>query len=103
MKSEPPIAEALRHARELAWTGQHEQAIDVLSSALKAPGRNDADSLSLLGLRVLSLLALAEAKRAAKDAAQMLGIAKRDPRSDFLAVAEFHQSLLNTRSGRLQE
>ncbi|MEO8344544.1 MAG: GAF domain-containing protein, partial [Betaproteobacteria bacterium] len=102
-KVPPPVPETLRRARELAWAGQHESAIEILSSALAVPGVDDSTSLTLLGLRVGSLLALAEAKRAAKDVSRMGGIAKRHPRSDFLAVAEFHQSLLNTRSGRLQE
>jgi GAF domain-containing protein/DNA-binding response OmpR family regulator/tetratricopeptide (TPR) repeat protein len=94
-------AEAIAAARDLAWGGQHAQAVEIATSALAKHG-DDADSLALLELRVESLIAQAEIERARADVDAMLAIAERTGLPAFAAHALNCQALLHIRSAQLQ-
>ncbi len=68
---------------DLAWTGQHAQAIEVATAALAAAGADIALRIDLLDLRAESFVALGELDRASADAAAMLELAAtaKRPRS----------------------
>ena len=70
------VAEAVAAARELAWSGQHDKAIESVSSAFTGRSQ-DLDRLVLLELRAESLTATGDVDRALKDAEEMLAIAER--------------------------
>ena len=95
-------AEAVTAARDLAWTGQHAQAIEAVSAALAAPGCDDDVRLALLELRAESRTAQGEMDRARDDAEAMLAIAERTGLPAFAAQALNCQSLLHIRSAQLQ-
>ena len=80
-------AEAVKAARDLAWTGQHAQAIEAASTALAAPACDDASRLALLDLRVESFVAQGEVDRAREDAEAMLAIAERSGEAGLRAQA----------------
>ena len=94
-------AEAIAAARDLAWGGQHAQAVEMATSALAKHG-DEADSLVLLELRVESLIAQAEIERARADVDAMLAIAERTGLPAFAAQALNCQTLLHIRSAQLQ-
>ena len=54
---------------DLAWAGQHAQAIERATAALATTGANTALKLDLLDLRAESLVALGDTERAGADAA----------------------------------
>src|SRR6185369_7774219 len=55
-------------ARDLAWTGQHAQAVGIVSEALPHASSDPDASLALLEVRAESLVALGEMDRAFADA-----------------------------------
>src|SRR5690349_1113948 len=65
---------AAAHARELAWTGQHERAVAACTDAL-ANETSPATRLELLDVRAESHVALGRFDDAAADAAAMVEIA----------------------------
>src|SRR6266851_5555308 len=67
-----PTAE---RAGELAWAGQHAQAIELATEALAAIGLSTQSRLDLLDLRAESYVALGKLALAAEDAAAMLEVA----------------------------
>ena len=71
---------------ELAWTGQHAQAIDVASQALAAPRLSVVRSVALLDRRAESRLALGQLAAAEADAAQMLALAAARPALQIVAL-----------------
>src|SRR5512136_2035391 len=75
----PPLTDTVSQARELAWAGQHANAIDVCTRALAANGRgsrsNGAMQMPLLDVRAESRIALGQLDRAAQDAAAMFALA----------------------------
>ncbi len=94
-------AEAIAAARDLAFAGQHAQAIERATSAL-ARRCDDAARLALLELRVESLIAQGEVERARADVDAMLGIADQAGLAAFAAQALNCQSLLHLRSAAWQ-
>jgi len=81
------VAEAIGAARDLAWAGQHRQAVDIVTNAL-AHAKSDADtSIALLALRAESHAALGEMDHALADAKAMRARGERSGRSDLLARA----------------
>ena len=71
-------AAAATQVAELAWAGQHAEAIKRASTALGA-ARSAATKARLLQLRVESLIALGELERAANDAARLVDLASAAP------------------------
>ncbi len=87
--------------RDLAWAGQHAQAIELATTALATAGTNAALKLDLLDLRAESLVALGDTERAGADAATMLELARAAGDPAFRAQALNRQALVQMRSGRL--
>ena len=61
---------------DLAWAGLHAQAVEQASDALVAPGTRDNERVGLLDQRAESLVALGRFSDAARDVADMLGLAR---------------------------
>ena len=74
-------------ARDLAWTGQHAQAVGIVSDALPHASSDPDASLALLEVRAESLVALGEMDRAFADAEAMRALGERSGRPDLLARA----------------
>ena len=102
--SDAAPAGALAETRDLAWTGQHEQALAVAAGALSdASSRlTNADRLALHGLRVESLVALGQLAEAETEAAAMQAIATRDASDAARPSALCAQCLVWMRQGRFQ-
>ncbi|MEO8305833.1 MAG: GAF domain-containing protein [Betaproteobacteria bacterium] len=100
----PLIAPAPVIARigDLAWAGQHQQAIELATSALVAAGPDVALKLDLLDLRAESFVALGDLDRAATDAAAMLELATRSGNPAFKAQALNRKTLVEMRSGLIK-
>ena len=62
--------------RELAWTGQHTQAIELASETLGRGDRPVASTMDLLDLRAESYIAVGKLDLASKDAKAMMKLAK---------------------------
>src|SRR6266568_4725844 len=78
-RSAPPRAgkpaPTAERVRDLAWAGQHAQAIELATEALAAIGLSTQSRLDLLDLRAESYVALGKLDLAAEDAAAMLEVA----------------------------
>ncbi|MFZ2651130.1 MAG: hypothetical protein WA210_13595, partial [Burkholderiaceae bacterium] len=84
---------------DLAWAGQHAQAITLASTALGSSGL-DADSrIELLDLRAESHIAQADLLSAGLDAAAMQQLARRTRSAEHAARAFNRQALVHLRSG----
>ena len=57
-RSAAPALVTAAQIADLAWAGQHEQAVALCTQALQRPRTGDAEALELLALRSESLLAL---------------------------------------------
>ena len=66
----------LAAVRELAWTGQHGQAIELTTQALSAPKLKPAALMDLLDLRAESYGAQGQLDLAGQDAARMVKLAQ---------------------------
>src|SRR5438034_6756780 len=62
---------------DLAWAGQHAQAIELATTALSTPGLSVGSRLDLLDLRAESFIAQGDLARAGADAEEMLDLADR--------------------------
>ncbi len=63
---------------DLAWAGQHEQAIAAATAALKRKALAADERMTLLDLRSESYIAVGDLERAAADAKAMKALAKRE-------------------------
>jgi GAF domain-containing protein len=98
----PSTLEAtLAAARDLAWTGQHAQAIEQVTQALSAPKLKPAAQLDLLDLRAESYVAQGQLDLAAQDAARMIKLAKGAKQARLKAQALNRQALVQMRLGEL--
>jgi len=71
---------AIAETHDLAWSGQHEQALAVAGAALADTSLHltNADRLVLHGLRVDALVAIGQLADAEAEAADMQSLASRD-------------------------
>jgi signal transduction histidine kinase/CheY-like chemotaxis protein/tetratricopeptide (TPR) repeat protein len=95
-------ASVIAIAREWAWTGQHERAIDACSAALSAIGLSAPDRLALLDLRAESHVALGHLDRAGADAQAMRDIAAAANSPSCAAIAHNRTALVEMRRGDLE-
>ncbi|MEP7057038.1 MAG: GAF domain-containing protein, partial [Caldimonas sp.] len=84
---------------DLAWAGQHAQAVELATVALAADAIGVAHRLDLLDLRAESFIAQGEPARAAADAAAMFTLARRERNAGFEAKALNRRALLQMRRG----
>jgi murein endopeptidase len=70
------VDELVARVRELAWSGQHAQAIELAAQALTVEKILPAEQMDLLDLRAESYIALGKLDLAAEDAAAMASLAK---------------------------
>jgi tetratricopeptide (TPR) repeat protein len=68
--------QVITQIRELAWIGQHAQAISLASQALSGPGVKPSEQMDLLDLRAESYIAHGKLDLAVKDARTMDKLAK---------------------------
>jgi tetratricopeptide (TPR) repeat protein len=99
----PSLAQTLRSIAELAWSGQHEQAIERAGAALAAPRLGAAMQLELLDRRADSLCAISDMVRARDDAEAMLQRARRARSMALEALALCRLAAVQTRQGRLAQ
>ena len=90
-------AQQIQNVADLAWAGQHEQAIRKATAALGRKSLAAADRMTLLDLRSESYIALGDLKAAAADAQAMKALAKRDGGMALLARALCRESNVRTR------
>ncbi len=90
-------AQQIQNVADLAWAGQHEQAIRKATAALERKSLAAADRMTLLDLRSESYIALGDLKAAAADAQAMKALAKRDGGMALLARALCRESNVRTR------
>jgi signal transduction histidine kinase/DNA-binding response OmpR family regulator len=95
---------ALIEVHDLAWAGQHEQALAVAAAALRDASLrlSSADRLQLHGLRVESLVALGQLTEAEAEAAAMQACATHDTSDAAGSRVLRAQSLVWMRQGRMQ-
>jgi tetratricopeptide (TPR) repeat protein len=84
---------------DLAWAGQHAQAIELATAALAAPGLSAGARLDLLDLRGESFIAQGDLDRAAADADAMQAIANRARTAACTAQAQNRVALVQIRKG----
>ncbi|HEX8012789.1 MAG TPA: GAF domain-containing protein [Casimicrobiaceae bacterium] len=87
---------------ELAWAGQHAQAIELATEALATTGLSVGIRLDLLDLRAESFIARGDLDRARGDAAAMLGLSDIAKTAASKAQARNRQALVQMREGELQ-
>jgi tetratricopeptide (TPR) repeat protein len=100
-------ADLVVQARELAWTGQHSQAIKLAAQALdllsQAGEMEEAqESLDLLDTRAESYIALGKLDLAAQDIAAMVKLANAEHRPELKALALNRKAFLQMRLGDLK-
>ncbi len=95
---------ALAATHDLAWTGQHEQALAVAAGALADISLHLAgtDRLALHRLRVESLVALGQFAEAEAEAATMQAMAAVGASDAGQSLALCAQALVSMRRGRMQ-
>src|SRR5436190_9837277 len=97
--------QSIARVRDLAWTGQHAQAIDLATQALSTPKIKIAEQMHLLDLRAESYIAQGKLDLAAKDAKAMGKLAKEGQRSkvkSLQAQALNRLALVQMRMGDLK-
>jgi signal transduction histidine kinase/tetratricopeptide (TPR) repeat protein len=95
---------SLRHQsiRDLAWSGQHTQAIAAVTKALSASDLSPADKMELLDLRAESFFALGKFGLSEIDANAMMELA--DPSNPELTVHAFNRKAFTLeKKGELKE
>src|SRR5947207_16015420 len=90
-------AAAAERVSDLAWAGQHAQAIELATAALATTGLSVGSRLDLLDLRAESFIAQGDLDRAGADAAEMLGLADRARTTAFKAQARNRQAMVQMR------
>ena len=84
---------------DLAWAGQHEQAIAAATAALAHKSVETEERMTLLDLRSESYIAAGELKRAAADAHSMKALAKGEASVALLARALCREAFVQSRLG----
>src|SRR5438477_6843790 len=80
-------ASTAERVSDLAWAGQHAQAIELATAALAATGLSVGSRLDLLDLRAESFIAQGDVVRAGADATEMVDLAERARTAAFKAQA----------------
>ncbi len=88
-----PAADAIRTARDLAWTGQHPQAITLCTEVLAGEAIAPAQRMALLDLRAESLIAAGRFADAEADAKAMVALA-RSTQEPVLALSALNRKAL---------
>ncbi len=83
---------------DLAWAGQHEQAIAAATAALKRKTIAANERMTLLDLRSESFYAVADLRHAAADAHAMTALARREGGSALLARALCREAFVKLRN-----
>ncbi|HTL75698.1 MAG TPA: GAF domain-containing protein [Casimicrobiaceae bacterium] len=91
------MAQQIQTVADLAWAGQHEQAIAAATLALRGKKIDADERVSLLDLRSESHIALGALKAAAADAQAMKALARREGGMALLARALCRESNVRTR------
>ncbi|MGH8714227.1 MAG: GAF domain-containing protein [Casimicrobiaceae bacterium] len=94
-----PIKERIR---DLAWAGDHAQAIEQATAALAPNGLGVQDRLDLLDLRAESFIAQGNLERAADDAEAMVELAATGKSLALRAQAVIRRTMVQMRQGELQ-
>jgi GAF domain-containing protein/CheY-like chemotaxis protein len=92
-------AVAVRQVRELAWAGQHAEAIRVATVALESAAAKDGERIDLLDLRCESHLAQGDMAAARVDAAELLDRAMATRDAARLAQAGNRAAMVQIRIG----
>ena len=100
-RTEKPAATAQR-VGDLAWAGQHAQAIELATAALATTSLSVSSRLDLLDLRSESFIAQGDLERAGADAEAMLDLADRAKTAAFKAQARNRLALVQTRKGEIK-
>jgi GAF domain-containing protein/CheY-like chemotaxis protein len=87
---------------DLAWAGQHGEAIKLASAGLAEPGFGTEHQLDLLDLRAESFIAQGDLERASVDAAAMLDCADGAKTAAFKAQAHNREALVRLRKGEFK-
>lgn len=87
---------------DLAWAGQHGQAIELATAALATPGLSVGSRLDLLDLRAESRIAIGKLDLAAADAAAMARLAAAGKPHAFMAQALNRKALVQMRQGEMK-
>ena len=95
------MANPLAAARDLAWVGQHEQAIALCTQLLGASPLAPAQRIDLLDLRAESFVAQGRFADAAGDAAAMLVLARAQKHPTLQIQALNRQATTLMRQGQL--
>ncbi|HKU85167.1 MAG TPA: GAF domain-containing protein [Casimicrobiaceae bacterium] len=90
-------AERLQAVADLAWAGQHEQALQAATTALGRKSLTATERMTLLDLRSESHIAVGNLKAAAADAQAMATLAKRDGGVALLVCALCRASYVRMR------
>jgi GAF domain-containing protein/CheY-like chemotaxis protein/tetratricopeptide (TPR) repeat protein len=95
----PTASATAQRIGDLAWAGQHAEAIELATASLAKSGSSTKDRLAWLDLRAESYLAQGDAERAAADATAMLTAARRGESPAFLAQALNRRALVEIGKG----
>jgi hypothetical protein len=95
-------ASTAERVSDLAWAGQHAQAIELATAALAAAGLSVGSRLDLLDLRAESYIAQGDLERAGADADAMLGLADHARTAAFKAQAQNRKALVQMRKVELK-
>ena len=88
--------QSVSRVQELAWTGQHAQAIELATQTLNMSGLKPDLQMDLLDLRAESYFALLNVDAAEKDVKQMERIAKLENKPALKARALIRKTQLRT-------
>jgi tetratricopeptide (TPR) repeat protein len=95
-------ASTAERVSDLAWLGQHAQAIELATAALATSGLSVGSRLDLLDLRAESHIALGKLELAAADAAAMAQLAAAGKSHAFMAQALNRKALVQMRQGEMK-
>jgi len=90
-------AQRVQAVADLAWAGQHEQAVHAATAVLRRKSVDTEERMTLLDLRSESHIALGNLKAAGTDAQAMKALAKREGGTALLARALCRESHVRTR------
>ena len=91
----------IERVRELAWTGQHTQAIELATQGLTQAKIKPAEQMDLLDLRAESYFAQLKIDAAKKDAASMMKLANVFKRPTLRAQALIRKGIMQGRQKNL--
>ncbi|HWZ74102.1 MAG TPA: GAF domain-containing protein [Casimicrobiaceae bacterium] len=95
-------ASRVERVGDLAWAGQHAQAVDLATEALAANGLSAGSRLDLLDLRAESFIAQGDLERAGADANAMLDLADNAKTAALKAQARNRVALVKMRTGEFK-